>query len=246
MFMGGFMEYKIDLPIFEGPLDLLLHLIKQDNIDIMDISIDKITKQYLDYINLMEELNLDIASEYLVMAAELIEIKSHTLLPHNDEEVEDEFEEDPRQRLINRLLEYKYYKESTAIFSELEEKRSEMFTKEASELNEYIDRNDDSFIDATMEDLLNAFAKFLENKENLKPLKTKITNKEYSVSKRCIEIKDILRKKKKVSFKEIIEDYTKEYIVVTFLAILSMCKKEQIQIEQENNFKEIIIKEREK
>lgn len=240
------MEYKIDLPVFEGPLDLLLHLIKQDNIDIMDISIDKITKQYLDYINLMEELNLDIASEYLVMAAELIEMKSSTLLPQSNEETEDEYEEDPRQKLINRLLEYKYYKESTEIFNELEEKRKEIFTKEISEMDEFIDDNEKANIDATMEDLLNAFQKFLENKENLKPLKTKITNKEYSVSKRCIEIKDILRKKKKVSFKEIIESYTKEYIVVTFLAILSMCKKEQIQIEQENNFNEIIIKEKEK
>lgn len=239
------MEYKINLPSFEGPLDLLLHLIKQDNIDIMDISIDKITKQYLEYINLMEELNLNIASEYLVMAAELIEMKSSTLLPNNTE-TEDEYEEDPRQNLINRLLEYKYYKDIKESFVELENKRKELYTKEASSLEEYIDKEEQIKIDATLDDLLNAFSKFLENKENLKPLKTKITNKEYSVGKRCVEIRDILRKKKKVSFNEIIEQYNKEYIVVTFLAILNLCKKEFIQIEQENNFEEIYIKEREK
>lgn len=238
------MEYKINLPVFEGPLDLLLHLIKQDNIDIMDISIDKITKQYLDYINLMEEMNLNIASEYLVMAAELIEMKSKTLLPCNNSNEDDEYEEDPRQNLINRLLEYKYYKESVETFTDLENKRNEIYTKEVSELDEYINKDNEVAIEADLNDLIAAFAKFLENKENLKPLKTKITNKEYSVGKRCLEIRDILRKKKKVTFIEIIENNTKEYIVVTFLAILNLCKKEFIQIEQQNNFQEIYIKEK--
>lgn len=240
------MEYKINLPVFEGPLDLLLHLIKQDNIDIMDISIEKITKQYLDYINLMEEMNLNIASEYLVMAAELIEMKSKILLPSNNSDELDEYEEDPRQKLIDRLLEYKYYKESVGTFVELENKRNEIYTKEVSQLDEFINKDEEVKIDADLNDLMAAFAKFLENKENLKPLKTKITNKEYSVGKRCLEIRDILRKKKKVSFVEIIESNTKEYIVVTFLAILSLCKKEFIQIEQKNNFQEIFIKEKEK
>ena len=239
------MEYKITIDNFEGPLDLLLHLIKQDNIDIMDISIEKITKQYLDYINLMEEMNLNIASEYLVMAAELIEMKSRILLPH-EKETEDEYEEDPRQNLINRLLEYKYYKESTENFIELEKERNQIYTKEVSDINEFIDKDEQNKIDATLDDLILAFQKFLENKENLKPLKTKITNKEYSVGKRCVEIRDLLRKKKKVTFNEIIDNGQKDYIVVSFLAILSLCKKELIQIEQENNFNEIYIKEREK
>ena len=239
------MEYTISIENFEGPLDLLLHLIKQDNIDIMDISIEKITKQYLDYINLMEEMNLNVASEYLVMAAELIEMKSKILLPHDNNE-EDEYEDDPRQNLINRLLEYKYYKESTESFIELENKRNEIYTKEVSDISEFIDSNEQNKIDATLDDLIMAFQKFLENKENLKPLKTKITNKEYSVGKRCVEIRDIVRKRKKVTFNEIIDNYSKDYIVVSFLAILSLCKKEIIKIEQENNFQEIYIKECEK
>ena len=99
------MEYKVILNDFEGPLDLLLHLIKQSNISIYDISIDQITKQYMDYINKMEELNLTVASEYLIMAAELIEIKSSSLLP-KQETHEDEYEEDRREKLISRLIEY--------------------------------------------------------------------------------------------------------------------------------------------
>ena len=239
------MEYKVTIENFEGPLDLLLHLIKQDNIDIMDISIEKITKQYLEYINLMEEMNLNVASEYLVMAAELLEMKSSILLPHNND-VEDDYEEDPRQKLINRLLEYKYYKDSTENFIELEKERQQVFTKEVSDVSDFIDLEEQNKIDATLDDLIMAFQKFLENKENLKPLKTKITNKEYYVGKRCVEIRDIIRKKKKVTFNEIIDNYSKDYIVVSFLAILSLCKKELIQIEQENNFKEIYIKERKK
>ena len=103
------MEYSVKINEFEGPLDLLLHLIKESNIKIEDIKIDEITKQYLDYINKMEEMNLDIASEYLVMAAELIEMKSNNLLPKKEEKELVE-EEDPKEELIRRLLEYESYK----------------------------------------------------------------------------------------------------------------------------------------
>ena len=112
------MEYKVMCNQFEGPMDLLLHLIKESNIDICDISIEEITKQYLDYINMMEELNLDIASEYLVMAAELLEIKSSYLLPKKELETSDEYEEDPKEELIRRLLEYERYKNVTQALKE--------------------------------------------------------------------------------------------------------------------------------
>lgn len=234
------MDYKINLPVFEGPLDLLLHLVKQSNIEITDISIDTITKQYLEYINMMEEMNLNVASEYLVMASELIEIKSNSLLPVQHNET-DEFEEDPRERLINRLLEYKYYKESTSSFKELESIRKEVYTKEPCDLRDYVDDNEDVDYGVDLNDLLCAFAKFLNEKETHKPLNTKITNKEYSVGKRSIEIRDIIRIKKKVSFRELFDVMTKEYIIVTFLAILSMSKKQEIKISQEDNFKDICI-----
>ena len=237
------MEYSVLLPSFDGPLDLLLHLIKQANINICDIEIEEITKQYLAYINKMEEMNLDIASEYLVMAAELIEMKSKVLLPV--EEDNEEIEEDPREQLIQRLLEYEQYKESTEAFKKLEEMRKEVLTKEPSDLLDYKDVDTKVDYGITLDNLLDAFSKFLENKEITKPLNTKITNKEYSVGKRCVEIRDIVRKKKEVQFQDLFEVITKEYIVVTFLAILSLSKKQEIEIAQSKNFDNIIIKTKE-
>lgn len=236
------MEYSVLLPTFDGPLDLLLHLIKQSNINICDIEIEEITKQYLTYIQKMEEMNLDIASEYLVMAAELIEMKSKVLLPVEEEELE---EEDPREQLIQRLLEYEQYKESTEAFKKLEEMRKEVLTKEPSDLLDYKDTDTQVDYGITLDNLLEAFSKFLENKEINKPLNTKITNKEYSVGRRCIEIRDIVRKKKEVHFQDLFEVITKEYVVVTFLAILSLSKKQEIEIAQNKNFDNIIIKSKE-
>ena len=231
------MKYEININEFQGPLDLLLHLIKQSNISITEISIDEITKQYLDYIKKMEELNLDIASEYLVMAAELIEIKSSSLLPKTEVE-DDEFEENPKEKLINRLLEYEQYKKMTDTFKELESFRQEIYTREPDNLLDYKD-NEEVDYGIDLNDLLQALSKFLEQKELDKPLNTKITNKEYSVSIRSNEIRNILKKKKKVNFTELFEVYTKEYVVITFLSILAMTRKQEIEIEQENNFKNI-------
>ena len=236
------MKYEITINEFQGPLDLLLHLIKQSNININEISIDKITKQYLDYIKKMEELNLDIASEYLVMAAELIEIKSSSLLPKKNVEV-DELEEDPKEKLINRLLEYEQYKNMTNTFKELEEYRQEIYTREPDNLLDYKD-NEEVDYGVHLNDLISALNNFLEQKELDKPLNTKITNKEYSVSIRSNEIRDILKNKKKVNFTDLFEVFTKEYVVITFLSILAMSRKQEIEIEQEHNFKNIIIKEK--
>lgn len=237
------MTYEINIPEFEGPLDLLLHLIKQSNISINEISIDDITKQYLNYINKIEEMNLNIASEYLVMAAELMEIKSSSLLP-KQENTEDEFEEDPKEKLINRLLEYEQYKNLTQKFKELENYRSEIYTREPDNLLEYQDEQKEIDYGVNLNDLLEAFSKFIEQKELDKPLNTKIANKEYSVSKRSFEIRKILKEKKKIEFKELFEVFTKEYVVVTFLSILAMSRKQEIEIEQESNFNNIIIKEK--
>lgn len=234
------MEYKINIPEFEGPLDLLLHLIKQENIDIYDINIEHITKQYLDYIKLMEELNLNIASEYLVMAAELLQIKSNSLLPKSDT-IEDDFEENTRENLIKKLLDYEQYKDITSEMKKLEEFRQSVYTREPDNLSEFIDNTKKIDYGVSLNDLLEAFNKLIEQKEIKKPLNTKITNKEYSVNKRCTEIKKILKARKKVDFKDLFEDFNKECIVVTFLAILSMSREQEIVIEQENNFNNIII-----
>lgn len=235
------MEYKFLINDFEGPLDLLLHLIKKNNVDICDIKISDITKQYLDYLEEMENLDLNIASEYLALAAELIEMKSLVLLP-KPEFSDDEYEEDPRENLIKRLIEYKKIKESTPKLKELEEERKKLYTKVASNMKQYQDENQKpDFNDIDLDCLLNAFSKFLERKEEEKPLNTKITKKEYSVSKRSREIKSLLKTKQKINFEELFEISTKEYIVVTFLSILALAKKQELIIKQDNNFSNIVL-----
>lgn len=234
------MDYKITIDNFEGPLDLLLHLIKQSDIDIADINIADVTKQYLDYIDAQEKMNLNIASEYLVMAATLIEMKSNMLLPHKKEEVED-LEEDPREVLIKRLIEYKRYKEMTKEFKSLEKERNHIFTKEPEDLRVFQEEDITYNGEVNLDDLLKAFQNFINRKELEKPLATKITKKELSVSNRSREIKNILMTKKKVEFQELFEIYTKEYVVVTFLSILDLAKKQELNIKQEDNFSKIYI-----
>lgn len=239
------MEYKIMINEFEGPMDLLLHLIKKSDIDIFDIKIDEITNQYLDYLHAMQQMDLNIASEYLVMAAELIELKSGMLLPKPQVE-DDEFEEDPRENLIQRLLAYKQYKEVTNDFRVLEEDRKQYHTKEVSDLREYATNDNEIHIgDVSLDDLTAAIQKFLERKSLDKPLNTKITKKEYSVTVRSQEIRNVLKKKKKVNFEELFDIYSKDYVVVTFLSILDLARKQELKIVQEDNFDNIMIMARE-
>jgi len=236
------MDYSIKIDQFEGPLDLLLHLIKESNIDIYDISIDTITKQYLDYINKMEELNINIASSYLVMAAELMELKSKYLLPSekNNEELEDDYEENTRENLIKRLIEYQKYKEISNLFKNLESNRKEIYIKEPEPISNYIESSlKESELSSL--DLLEAMKKFLERKEEEKPLNTKITSKEYSIKETRNNIRNILTNKGKVDFTELFTIKTKSYIVATFLAILEMSKDNEIDIKQEKNFSNIYI-----
>lgn len=234
------MEYTVTINDFEGPMDLLLHLVKENNIDIMELNVESITDQYLNYIKQAEELNLDIASEYLTLAAELIEIKSISLLPKKVV-LEDDYEEDPREKLIQRLIEYQKYKEVTNQFKVLEEGRKHFYSKSPSNLKEFQDNTEMNYGDLSLDILMQAFQKFLERKAEEKPLNTKITKKEYSISARSKEIKDVLKRKKKVQFEELFEIVTKDYVVVTFLSILSMAKKGELEITQEDNFSKIVI-----
>ncbi len=232
------MEYNFVINDFEGPLDLLLHLIKVSKMDIYDIKINEITKQYIDFINKMEEMNLSVASEYLVMASELTLIKSKMLLPNNKE---DELEEDPKENLINRLVEYQKYKNMIDSFKKLEQERKDIYTKEPININEICENYIKNDGEVTIEDLTKALENFLKRKEVQKPLTTKITKKELLVSDRTKEIKNILKNKKKVSFFDLFTIKTKEYVVVTFLSILEMAKLGEIKISQENNFNNIVV-----
>ena len=235
------MDYSIKINEFEGPLDLLLHLIKQSNIDIYDIEISEITKQYLDYINKMEQLNINVASSYIVMAAELMEIKSKSLLPKQDTPEEDNEEEISKENLINKLIEYKKYKEMTSSFKEMETLRQNIYIKSPEKLTNYLDNNIVNEGDVSVNDLVDAFKKFLDRKNLEKPITTKITNKEYSVKERKTNIKKLLLEKKKVMFTELFDEHNTSYIIVTFLSILEMTKEKDIIIKQDNNFSNITI-----
>ena len=232
---------NLDLRIneFEGPLDLLLHLIKNNKMDIFDIQIEEITEQYLEYIKQQEKMNLEIDSEYLVLASELIEIKSKLLLPkEKNEETEEEI--DPREELINRLLEYDAYKEITKTLKEKEEIRMEIYTKSPSDISNYIEEETTITSDVTLDDLVDAFAKFLERQKEAKPLATKVTSKEITVSSRRSDIKRILTKEKKISFFKLFPVFSREYVVATFLAVLEMVKSKEITITQNETFDDII------
>lgn len=230
------MNFKINE--FEGPLDLLLHLIKESKMDIMNIEIEKITEQYMAYLDLQEKMNLEVASEYLVLASELVEIKSKMLLPvtknDSDEEVED-----PREELVNRLIEYQTYKEITKVLHEKECIRREIYTKSPENVKNYVE---ESIVntDISLDDLVEAFKRYLKRKKANKPLDTKVTVNEISVSSRCSDIKNLLRKKGKVSFFELFPVVTKEYVIATFLAILEMAKLGELVIVQDNTFDNII------
>ena len=234
------MEIDFKINEFEGPLDLLLHLIKKNEMDIMDIKIEEITKQYVEYIEAQEKLNIEVASEYLVMASELIEIKSKLLLPSNNQLDEDEEEIDPREELVQKLLEYEAYKKLSEVLNKKNDDRGLYYTKLPENYGNYVeevslDNNGD------VDELVNAFKLFLDRKKKSKPLKTKVTLHEVSVSGRCIEIRKALKKKGKVSFFSLFSYDDKEYIVATFLAILEMAKNRELTIKQEDLFGDIIV-----
>ena len=234
------MNLDIKISEFEGPLDLLLHLIKESKMDILEIEIESITNQYLKYIESQEKLNLEIASDYLVLASELIEMKSRKILPNVSEDDLEEIEEDPREELIGRLLEYQAYKEITKSLKEKEEIRREVYTKSPENFSKYKEEEVSLQTDVSLDDLLEAFRSYLKRKQQMKPLKTKVTIKEITVSSRRYEIKKILGEKKKVSFFELFPEVSKEYVVATFLAVLEMAKSKELRIVQKDAFDDII------
>jgi segregation and condensation protein A len=246
---GGMnVQYSVKIDAFEGPLDLLLHLINRYEIDIYNIPVAEITEQYMAYIHAMQELELDIASEYLVMAATLLAIKSKMLLPKHEEELfDDEIEsiaEDPREELMQRLLEYKKYKEAARELKKREEERALLFTKPPSDLSAFASEvNAEKHpLDVNIYDMLGALSKLLRRKKLQKPLHTKITRQEISIEKRMDEILNQLKsEKRRKNFYELFPHYDRGHIVVTFLAILELMKKNLVIIEQERNFADLFI-----
>lgn len=243
------MQYNVKIDAFEGPLDLLLHLINQLEIDIYDIPMAEITEQYVSYVHTMKELQLDVASEFLVMAATLLAIKSKMLLPvHETEALEEdvvlEMEEDPREELVERLIEYRKYKEVAHDLKSLEHERGLMFTKPPSDLAEFVegDTEKNATLEVSLYDMLGALQKLLRRKKLQKPMLTKIARQEIPIEQRMTEIMDHLQKTtRRVRFEDLFPIPKKEYIVVTFLAVLELMKRREISVIQEGNFADIFV-----
>ena len=235
---------NIKINDFDGPLDLLWHLIKAHKMDIYDINIEKITKEYLSFINEHKELTIDGASEYLVMASELIHLKSKLLLNNNDEEEDAEYEINTEDDLRNRLIEYEKLKAAADRLVELEDKRKEVLTKLPSNLSEYADKSVKLSSDITLDDLLKAFEGYLNRKKLDEPVNKAVTKRELSVEDRCLSIKSYLHNRGKVNFLDLFDELDKPYVIVTFLGILNLVKSREAVISQEYNFGDIYIEER--
>ena len=232
-------DYKVQLEVFEGPLDLLLYLIKKDELDIYDIPIERITNQYMQYMDLMRMLDLNIAGEFIVMAATLMMIKSRMLLPPEERAVMEEEEDDPRWDLVRQLVEYKKFKDVAVFLQGLEERQEDVFVRggEGAKLGP---DGGVSLHDVSIFDLISAF------NEALKKVKTEelkeIFAERYTVAEKIDMLVNLIKTKDKIDFKELFTGMASRHeIVCTFLAVLEMMRLKQLVARQEQSFGEIFL-----
>jgi segregation and condensation protein A len=236
------MEYQIQLDVFQGPLDLLLHLIEKDEIDIYNIPIASITDKYLEYIHTMQSLNLENVGDFLVMAATLMQIKAKLLLPQlADQDAAGEEEEDPRFELAQKLIEYKKIKEAALSLQALEGQQSRFFTRVGGEFaDKKLAPEKDSLKDLSIWDLLEAFKIILESLEPKTP--EAIPKQIVSIKQRMTEILDLMANEGRVLFKTVFKDVNSKIGMITcFLAVLELIRLHKIMVFQEVLFGEITL-----
>ncbi len=233
------MSYKLNLDIFEGPLDLLLYLIKKDDIDIADIPITKITEQYLQYIEMMKMLDLDFVGDFLVMAATLMQIKSKMLLPPDPSEVEQE-ELDPRDELVRRLLEYKQFKEIAEVLHGKEGDRRDLFARvvDVDKMNQLKEEAKEVYFEANLFDLITALTDAL--KKLPEEVIHEIIKEEHTVEQKIHDILHFLLDRPSIMLNELFgKARSKTEIIVTFLGVLELIRLKEIKIVQKKTFGEI-------
>jgi len=234
-------DYKVKLEVFEGPLDLLLYLIKKDEVDIYDIPIEKITNQYMEYLALMQLLNLEVAGEFLVMAATLMYIKSRMLLPTDQQVTDAEVEEgeDPRWELIRQLVEYKKFKDAAAQLAEREDETSRMFPRTVGDDVGVEVEPTVPLAEVSIFDLINAFNEVLK-KAGAREDFREIIEEKFSVSDKIEEILYTLRDRTELIFRELFEKaISRTEVVVTFLAMLELIRLKRLKVRQDSAFGEI-------
>ena len=234
-------DYKVELEVFEGPLDLLLYLIKRDEVDIYDIPIERITNQYMEYLNVMKMLDLNIAGEFIVMAATLMMIKSRMLLPVEEREEEETEEEDPRWDLVRQLVEYKKFKDIASQLQERALQQENIFEfggRNAVEL----DSDDAGLVmqDVSLFDLISAFQEVLKNAppERL----DEIAAEQFTVADKIDYVLKTIRKRGSIRFTEMFGKMaSRSEIICTFLAMLELLRLRHIKAVQDEHFSEIVI-----
>ncbi|WP_440895774.1 segregation/condensation protein A [Amphibacillus sp. Q70] len=237
-------SYHVRIDGFEGPLDLLLHLIKQYEIDIYDIPVAEITAQYMAYIDTMQKLDLNIASEYLVMAATLLAIKSEMLLPNQEIDEDDNYEEgDPREELIARLIEYRRYKEAAEQLKEIEGEEKESFTRSPEKMTEKTNEKQPIKKNAaSIYDMLAAMQNIFNRQKWNRSITTTVEKIEIPLQQRMDEVLDIVELSEEgIPFDQLFPYSTKSHIIVTFMAMLELMKQKLVYCEQKQTFDQLIL-----
>jgi len=236
------MTYKVQLPIFEGPLDLLLYLIKKDEINIYDIPVSKITDQYLEYLEVMKMLDLEIAGEFILMAATLMHIKSKMLLPPEEKAEEEAVEEvDPREELVKKLVEYKRFKEAAKDLKDMYGRQKNTFTRLPGGEKPMPQEEAGPAFEASLFDLITAFSKIL--KEVPKETFHEVIEDEFTVSKKIHDILHVLVKEPVLYFSNLFKNAkNKNEVVSMFLALLELVKLKEVVLTQTTSFGEIEIR----
>jgi segregation and condensation protein A len=226
---------RITLPLFEGPLDLLLYLIKREKIDIHDIPIAPITHRYMEYLDLMRELNLDVAGEFMVLAATLIHIKSKMLVPIEPTEAPGEEEQvDPREELVQRLLEFQRYKEAAGVLHQQAQIRAAQWTRPDAVLPQ-LDDGGEEMLEAGLYDLIAAFRELLERRKTL--LAHEVEGEGPPVEQRMDELMAAIREGESLEFLELFASLgTKVEMIVTFLALLELIRLKRVRVYQRGMF----------
>ena len=229
---------------FSGPLDLLLHMVKKHEVDIYEVDLKIIIDEYIDFINNTDKNDLDKMSEYLIMASELIHLKSKILLGFDEEDDDNNYEINTEDDLRKRLIEFEKYQMVSSELRQLEANRQDYFTKLPDNVRNYLPEKATNNLKVDLKELIKAFLELQKRVNYKKPLNTKIAKRELSIKDKTNYIRNILNQKSKVEFTDLFNEFNKEELVVTLLSILEMSKNNEVFLSQSRNFSKIFIEVR--